>query len=111
LIIVIITHEKLYSIFRKEFLEFTIKLRGKGLIMGYYECWSLEAFNYIGNSEGLARASNTKENLVPVTFFNPSDKLFNCLRLITCGFKITYKAEALHSYYFATNCYFVIDGQ
>jgi hypothetical protein len=71
LIIVIITHEKLYSIFRKELLEFTIKLRGKGLIMGYYECWSLEAFNYIGNSEGLARASNTKENLVPVTFFNP----------------------------------------
>ena len=50
--------------------------------MGYHKCRTLNAFDDIGQGEGLARPGHPQERLVPLPLAQPPHDRINGLRLI-----------------------------
>ena len=64
LIVIVVTDEVLHRVFRKELLEFGVKLGGECLVRSQHQRRTVEAGDHIGHRERLAAAGDTKKHLV-----------------------------------------------
>ena len=63
LIVIVIRHEKLHSVFGEKFAEFVAKLGGKRLVVRNNESGALHFFYDVCHSKGLARTRNAQKHL------------------------------------------------
>ena len=74
-------------------LEFLIKLRAQGLIVGDYQCRPLGSFDHAGDGKSLAAASDAEQYLIlrPVTY--TAGQCVNRLRLVATGTIVRFQGE------------------
>src|SRR5690606_36469063 len=85
----------LYRVLWKELLELGVELRGERLLVGQHQCRTLQFLYTVGYGKRLACARRTKKCLMAVSIADALDKLFDCGRLVACGFEIRHELELL----------------
>ena len=98
LVVVVIRHEILNRIFRKELLELGAQLRREGFVVRENKRRAVETLDDVCHSKGLARTGHAEQGLLLVAGLNARNKLFNCLRLVACRFVFGMKLK-IHSLY------------
>ena len=82
LVIIIITHKILYSIFREVGLHLAVELGGKGLIMRQDQGGLIQRLYHIGHGESLAGTGHAKQGLTLIPLPESLYQSLDCLRLI-----------------------------
>ncbi|MPM98627.1 hypothetical protein SDC9_145815 [bioreactor metagenome] len=82
LIIIVITHEILYRVFRKKLLELHKKLRRQSFVVCQNQSWFLHILHHICHGESFPGTGNSEQGLVFFAAFYAIRQFFNRLRLV-----------------------------
>ena len=96
LVVVVVAHKILHSVFREELPEFAAELSGKNLVVRQDQCRPVHALDDIGHGEGFARAGDTEQDLLVDAVFNAGDQRVDCRRLVTHGLIRGLKLKVIH---------------
>ena len=66
MIVVVIAHEILHRIVRKELFELAVELCRKCLVVAHYQCRTVQLRNNVSYGERLARAGDAEQYLSPL---------------------------------------------
>ena len=83
LIIIVIRYEVFHGVLREELPEFRAKLSRQRLVMRQNQSRPIELFNHRGHGEGLARAGDAQQSLLPQPPLHTIDQALDCRRLVT----------------------------
>ena len=89
LVIIVVAHEVLDGVLRKERLELVEELRGERLIVGEDDRGAIELLDHFRHRESFSRAGNAEEDLVTVAIGQPANELRDSFRLVASGFVVT----------------------
>ena len=93
LVVIIVGNKILYRILREKFLEFSVELRGKRLVMRDDESRLLQVLYDVGHGKCLARTGNAEQRLCLVALPESLRQSLDCLRLIAGGLIFRMKLE------------------
>jgi len=82
LVVVVVRNEVLNSVVRKKLPELRRELCGEGLVMGKYECWSVELLNEPRCRRRLSSTGCPEEYDICFTGSKARGKISDCPRLI-----------------------------
>ena len=84
LIVIVVRHIVLYSIFWKETFHFLVQLCCKSLVVAQHEGWLSYVGNDVCHCESLARACYSEQNLCRLTLLYAFGELSDGLWLVAC---------------------------
>jgi len=79
----------------EEFLEFAVELRGKGLVVGHHQRRPIERLDDVRHGEGLARAGDPEERLLPLPLAEAANQLLDGRRLVAAGGHVSDEFELI----------------
>ena len=82
LIVIVVADEVLDGVRREIAFEFLIQLRGQRLVVRQHQGRAIGGLDHFGHGEGLARAGDSKQNLVLVTVAQAAQERFNSSGLV-----------------------------
>ena len=93
LVIIVVADEVLDGVVGEEILELRVELRRQRLVMGDDERRPVALRDHVGHGEGLPRARDPQQRLVPVPRLDRGHQLRDRLRLIPGGFVVGLEGE------------------
>ena len=96
MVVVVVAHEVLHQIFRKEAFELAVELGCQGFVVAENERWSLGLRNDVGHGERLSGTGHPEQHLMLIPFVHAFHQLSNRLRLISSGLEWTVEFERAH---------------
>ena len=97
LVVVVIAHKILHSVFREKLPELAAELSGQRLIVRQNKSRPVQALNDVCHGEGLARAGDAEQNLFIDSVFNTGDQRVDCRRLVAHGLIRGMKLKMIHT--------------
>jgi hypothetical protein len=88
-VVVVVAHEIMDGVLGKKLFELSVKLGGKGFIMGYNQGRASYISNYVSDCKCFSASGNSKEHLILDTMEHPICKLIYSFRLIAFRREVT----------------------